>query len=183
MEKYWEPGRYINIYNTRMDRHKRDLLFRQLKKSDPLVYDVRIEKNSVEIAYFFQINNITKSIMGKNFFTSSINYIQNAKSFSYAIYLIGEERYWEAHEVLENYWRNSNGLEKTTYQYIILLCAAEVHKQRGHDSVARGIIIRSGKIKTLDTIRNIDISGIKREKSYNPDIELRILIPDFQIKK
>ena len=176
MQENWSPGRYINIYKMDLDRHNRDCLFRRLKSLDPSVYDLRIEEHWVELSYFIGINSITGSIMGKNFFTSSINYIQNVQSFPYAIYLIKENRYWEAHEVLENNWRNSSGIEKTTYQYIILMCAAGVHMQRGHDAVCKNIVTRANGMKTLDIIENLNISRIKSEKNKNPYSELSTII-------
>jgi hypothetical protein len=176
MQENWNPGRYINIYEIEMDRHNRDSMFRKLRTLDPFVYDLRIQTHRIELSYFFQLNRNTASIMGKNCFISNINYLQNIQSFDYSLYLIEDERYWEAHEVLENSWRNSTGIEKTTYQYIILLCAAGVHMQRGHDSVCKNIISRAGKMNTMDIIGNLDISNIKKEKFSNPYYELSILI-------
>ncbi len=176
MKGNWNPERYINIYGMNIDRHGRDSLFRKLKASDPFLYDLRIEKHKVELSYFFHVNKNTASTMGTCFFISDINYLQDVTSFNYAIYLMEDERYWEAHEVLENNWRNSTGIEKLTYQYIILLCAAGVHMQRGHDSVCNNIISRANKMKTLNTIDGLDISGIREEKLKDPYSELNSLI-------
>ncbi|WMT54109.1 DUF309 domain-containing protein [Ferroplasma acidiphilum] len=182
MQENWNPGRYINIYNMRMDRHKRDPLFRKLKENDPFVYDLRVENGMVELSYFLKINKYTANAMGKYFFTSDINYLQGVTSFNFAVYLMGDERYWEAHEALENNWKNSSGIEKLTYQYIILLCAAGVHMQRGHDSVCRNIILRANKMKILDTMGKLDISGIRNEKSGNPYAELSELVFQYSLQ-
>ena len=181
MQENWNPGRYINIYNMRMDRHKRDSLFRKLKENDPLVYDLRVENGMVELSYFLNINKYTANAMGKYFFTSDINYLQGVTSFNFAVYLMEGERYWEAHEVLENNWKNSSGIEKLTYQYIILLCAAGVHMQRGHDSVCRNIILRANKTKIMDTMGKLDISGIRQEKLKNPYSELSDLVFHYRL--
>ncbi|AGO60358.1 hypothetical protein FACI_IFERC00001G0378 [Ferroplasma acidarmanus Fer1] len=182
MQEYWNPGRYINIYNMRMDRLKRDSLFRKLKENDPFVYDLRVENGMVELSYFLNINKYTTNAMGKYFFTSDINYLQEIRSFDFAVYLMEGERYWEAHEVLENNWKNSSGIEKLTYQYIILLCAAGVHMQRGHDSVCRNIILRANKMKILNTMGKLDISGMRNEKSKNPYAELSDLVFHYSLQ-
>lgn len=182
MQEYWNPGRYINIYNMRMDRLKRDSLFMKLKENDPFVYDLRVENGMVELSYFLNINKYTTNAMGKYFFTSDINYLQEIRSFDFAVYLMEGERYWEAHEVLENNWKNSSGIEKLTYQYIILLCAAGVHMQRGHDSVCRNIILRANKMKILDTMGKLDISGMRNEKSKNPYAELSDLVFHYSLQ-
>ena len=181
MQEYWNPGRYINIYNMRMDRLKRDSLFMKLKENDPFVYDLRVENGMVELSYFLNINKYTTNAMGKYFFTSDINYLQEIRSFDFAVYLMEGERYWEAHEVLENNWKNSSGIEKLTYQYIILLCAAGVHMQRGHDSVCRNIILRANKMKILNTMGKLDISGMRNEKSKNPYAELSDLVFHYRL--
>ena len=182
MQEYWNPGRYINIYNMRMDRHRRDSLFRKLKENDPFVYDLRVENGMVELSYFLNINKYTTNAMGKYFFTSDINYLQEIRSFNFAVYLMEDERYWEAHEVLENNWKHSSRIEKLTYQYIILLCAAGVHMQRGHDSVCRNIILRANKMKILDTMGKLDISGIRQEKLKNPYSELSDLVFHYRLQ-
>ena len=182
MQEYWNPGRYINIYNMRMDRLKRDSLFRKLKENDPFVYDLRVENGMVELSYFLNINKYTTNAMGKYFFTSDINYLQEIRSFNFAVYLMEDERYWEAHEVLENNWKHSSRIEKLTYQYIILLCAAGVHMQRGHDSVCRNIILRANKMKILDTMGKLDISGIRQEKLKNPYSELSDLVFHYRLQ-
>jgi hypothetical protein len=182
MQENWNPGRYINIYNMRMDRHRRDSLFRKLKENDPFVYDLRVENGMVELSYFLNINKYTTNAMGKYFFTSDINYLQEIRSFNFAVYLMEDERYWEAHEVLENNWKHSSRIEKLTYQYIILLCAAGVHMQRGHDSVCRNIILRANKMKILDTMGKLDISGIRQEKLKNPYSELSDLVFHYRLQ-
>ncbi len=61
------------------------------------------------------------------------------ESIEYARELFNAERYWEAHEVLEGIWKESNGDEKEVIQGIILLAAAFVHLQRGEEDVAYSI--------------------------------------------
>ncbi len=49
--------------------------------------------------------------------------------------LFNEERYWEAHEVLEGIWRPAKGSEKQLLQGIILTAAALVHAQKNELAV------------------------------------------------
>lgn len=53
------------------------------------------------------------------------------------------ERYWEAHETLENIWRPAEGDEKKLLQAVILVSAALVHEQRGERDVALQIYRRA----------------------------------------
>ncbi len=57
--------------------------------------------------------------------------------------LFNQERFWEAHEVLESKWRVAGGEEKRLLQGLILVCAAFVHHQKDEDGVALGIAKRS----------------------------------------
>lgn len=60
-----------------------------------------------------------------------------------AIGYFNSERYWECHETLESVWRPSKGQERSLVQAIILVCAAQVHEQRGERDVALGIYRRA----------------------------------------
>jgi hypothetical protein len=60
-----------------------------------------------------------------------------------AVGYFNSERYWECHETLEGVWRPAKGKEKLLVQAIILVCAAQVHEQRGEGDVALGIYRRA----------------------------------------
>jgi len=77
--------------------------------------------------------------------------------------LFNEERYWEAHEVLEGIWRHSNGVEKDLIQGLILVCAAFVHVQKAEYDIALSILRRAlAKIEGNDikAINGIDVVNI-----------------------
>ena len=183
MSIQWNSGRYINIYKIEADPENRDILMRELLKNDPYIYDLRVESHRIELSYFYHINKKTIERMGTNFFTSGIDFIQGATSFNFALYLINEERYWEAHEVLENHWQESEGIEKITYQYIILLCVAGVHMQRGHRDICRNVMERANKMKIIDKIGYIDLASIKSEKLSNPCAPLNKIISYVENRK
>jgi hypothetical protein len=60
-----------------------------------------------------------------------------------AVRYFNSERYWECHEALEGVWRTAKGAERALLQAIILVCAAQVHEQRGETEVALGIYKRA----------------------------------------
>lgn len=57
--------------------------------------------------------------------------------------LFSEERYWEAHTVLEDLWRASKGEKRTYLQGLILIAAAMVHYQRDEPDIADRIYRRA----------------------------------------
>ncbi len=63
--------------------------------------------------------------------------------FAEAVRYFNSERYWECHEALESVWRPAKGMEKLLVQAIILVCAAQVHQQRGESDVALSIYRRA----------------------------------------
>lgn len=74
------------------------------------------------------------------------------------------ERYWECHEALEAVWRPAKGKEKLLLQSIILVCAAQVHEQRGERDVALGIYRRALPQVSWDEARyhGIDIARLRK---------------------
>ncbi|GBC70269.1 hypothetical protein HRbin02_00033 [Candidatus Calditenuaceae archaeon HR02] len=53
----------------------------------------------------------------------------------YAAELFNDERYWEAHEVLENVWRGKKGAERELLYGLIKTAAAFVHAQKGQTAI------------------------------------------------
>ena len=54
-----------------------------------------------------------------------------------------EERFWEAHEVLEGVWKKCFEGEKELVQGIILVAAALVHYQKAENSICLSVLGRS----------------------------------------
>ena len=92
-------------------------------------------------------------------FKSKEEVIEEAKRY------FNSERYWECHETLESVWRPAKGEERSLVQGIILVCAAQVHEQRGEREVALGISRRAlPQIAWQDkTYHGIDV-GILRKR-------------------
>ncbi len=155
--------RFIYIYYIKINNLLRDKKLKIIKNFDNGIYDLRIGNNHIEIASYNEINNKVKSFFNEKYYKINVNYLSNIKSLNYAIYLISNQRYWEAHEVLENIWHEKYNLIKKTYQFIILLCVANIHKQRGHIKTYNEVINRALKINTLDKIENINVKLLKEK--------------------
>jgi hypothetical protein len=61
----------------------------------------------------------------------------------HGISYFNDERFWEAHEVLEGVWKNSYEGEKELVQGIILVAAALVHYQKDENSICLSILKRA----------------------------------------
>ena len=76
--------------------------------------------------------------------------------------LFNEERFWESHEILEQFWRTSSGQEREAIQGLILTAAAFVHHQRGEDKVCLSVLERAReKIPSTGIIPSIDFNRIR----------------------
>lgn len=74
-----------------------------------------------------------------------------------------QERYWEAHEVLESVWRVSTGKERSFLQGLILVCAAYVHHQKGEREVALAVLRRAERQLDYDSsYHGIDAGNVRR---------------------
>jgi len=62
--------------------------------------------------------------------------------------LFNEERFWEFHEFLEQFWRRAEGKEKELLQGLILVAAALVHFQKDEPEVCVSLL-RKGREKMV----------------------------------
>ena len=77
--------------------------------------------------------------------------------------LFNEERFWECHEVLEQAWHVSNGVERDAIQSIILTAAAFVHYQKGEEEICISILKRArAKMALAKTYETIDFDGLEK---------------------
>ncbi|MER3601543.1 MAG: hypothetical protein C4339_02370 [Nitrososphaerota archaeon] len=76
-------------------------------------------------------------------------------------YLFNSGRYWESHEALEALWKEAQGDEKRALQFLILVSAAFVHRQKGREQVALGILRRAlARSEELPALGNLDLRGL-----------------------
>ena len=59
--------------------------------------------------------------------------------------LFNDEKYWEAHEVLESVWKDAHHEEKDLLNGIILISAAFVHDEKDESSICIAILSRAMK--------------------------------------
>ena len=77
--------------------------------------------------------------------------------------LFNEERFWECHEVLEQAWHVSNGVERDAIQSMILTAAAFVYYQKGEEEICLSILKRArAKTALAKTRETIDFDGLER---------------------
>lgn len=78
--------------------------------------------------------------------------------------LFNEERFWEAHEVLEEIWHPAKGEDRNLIQGLILTAAAFVHYQKNETSVCISILGRAlEKLGPRNEFRDLNIRGLRSE--------------------
>jgi hypothetical protein len=79
------------------------------------------------------------------------------------VQLFNDERFWECHEVLEQAWHVSKGVERDAIQSIILTAAAFVHYQKGEDEICLSILKRAkARMASAKTYNRIDLERLER---------------------
>ncbi len=69
--------------------------------------------------------------------------IEKEDAVNLGISRFNDERFWEAHEVLEGVWKNALEGERDLVQGIILVAAAFVHHQKFEDRICISIMARA----------------------------------------
>lgn len=87
--------------------------------------------------------------------------IENAKQ------AFNDEKYWNAHELLEGVWKSASGAEKDTLNAIILVAAAFVHDEKDEPDVCISILRRAiGKLgESRGQYHGIDLDGLASKVS------------------
>jgi len=89
--------------------------------------------------------------------------VDKEEALAEGVDLFNEERFWECHEVLEQAWHASKGVERDAIQSIILTAAAFVHYQKGEEEICLSILKRArAKMALAKTCETIDFEGLER---------------------
>ena len=89
--------------------------------------------------------------------------VDKEEALAEGVRLFNEERFWECHEVLEQAWHVSNGVERDAIQSIILTAAAFVHYQKGEEEICLSILKRArAKMALAKTYETIDFDGLEK---------------------
>ncbi len=100
------------------------------------------------------------------------------------VILFNEERYWESHELLEQAWQPSRGVERDTVHGMILAAAALVHHQKDRDKVSLGMLQRAlVKLDGQEVYEGINIGKLRAdigdiiEKGKPAELTIRLISP------
>jgi len=104
---------------------------------------IRRHSDSLELSFFIDDLDIS-GILGENC-SYAVVLCQDCRgdlhadpetAFNNARYLVSHERFWEAHEALEDAWHATYGPRKEKIQALIWIVAAQVHWQMGQADTA-----------------------------------------------
>lgn len=83
-----------------------------------------------------------------------------ASSIPEAKELFNQERFWEFHELLEQFWKRGTGREKELLQGLILVAAAFVHFQKNEDDVCLTMLRKAKEKIEGDSYHGISIRHV-----------------------
>jgi len=89
--------------------------------------------------------------------------VDKEEALAEGVRFFNEERFWECHEVLEQAWHVSNGVERDAIQGMILTAAAFVHYQKGEEEICLSILKRArAKMALAKSYETIDFEGLEK---------------------
>ena len=162
---------------------------RELLGSPEKIGNLRISTSAIEFDLFAEQTDLNRS---KNLLDAKISKVVTLRSIEArtsprgeeetlpeGIDLFNQERFWEAHEVLEEIWHPATGVERDIIQGLILTAAALVHYQKNEKAVCLSILGRAmEKLGALDNFKGLDIkrlrAGIEQIQKDNTPKLLRI---------
>jgi len=143
---------------------------RELVEPDASIRDARVSKKYIEFDISIPVGKDLGSILARieviaplaNYDEIIERHLEKDKAIMRARELFNDERYWEAHEVLEYVWKNSTGTEKEILNGIILVAAAFVHDEKDEQDICISILHRAKRKldRTSDTYYGIDMTKI-----------------------
>src|SRR5712664_3327096 len=162
---------------------------RELLGSADKIGNLRISTSTIEFDLFAEPTDLNRS---KSLLEAKISKVVTLRSIESRVSTRGEEemlregvdlfnqeRFWEAHEVLEEIWHPATGVDRDIIQGVILTAAALVHYQKNEKAVCVSILERAiKKLGALDNFKDLDIkrlrTGIEQIQKDNTPKLLRI---------
>jgi uncharacterized protein len=155
------------------DVKKLQTKIRELLGSEDKIGNLRISSTAIEFDLFADQTELNRS---KGLLEANISKIETLRpidslvrtkkdedALREGVALFNQERFWEAHEVLEEIWHPATGVERDVIQGLILTAAAFVHYQKDETSVCLSILGRARKkLGALDNFEGLDI---KRQRA------------------
>jgi len=92
-------------------------------------------------------------------------HIEKEEAIKQGVFYFNEERFWEAHEVLESVWKKCYEGEKDLVQGIILIAAALVHYQKAENTICLSVLGRAmDKLaNSTGTYHDIDVDMMRQK--------------------
>ncbi len=145
---------------------------RETLGSSEKIGNLRISSSAIEFDLFAEETDLEKS---KRILENKISTVLTLKLLDgrpsgltggeilrKGVALFNEERFWEAHEILEEIWHPAKGVERDVIQGMILTAAALVHLQKDEKSVCASILERAlDKLGSQTEYKGIDIQRLK----------------------
>jgi hypothetical protein len=149
-----------------------EVKIRELLEATEKIGNLRVSTTAIELDLFAAPSDLgrTKSLLeGKISKVVTLRSLEprisrraEDETLREGIDLFNQERFWEAHEVLEEIWHPATGVDRDTIQGLILTAAALVHYQKDEKSVCVSILGRANeKLGTLDQFRGLDIGSLR----------------------
>ena len=88
--------------------------------------------------------------------------------------LISQERFWEAHTVIEDLWKSYDDPKKKFYRGIILLAASMTHFQMGKEGIARTVYEKARNILIFSGMASGLLEQVPEEFRYPVKFEIEI---------
>jgi hypothetical protein len=162
---------------------------RELLGSADKIGNLRVSTSAIEFDLFAEHTDLNKSkslleakmskVVTLRSLQSSVSIGGGEETLREGINLFNQERFWEAHEALEEIWHPATGVERDIIQGLILTAAALVHYQKNEKTVCVSILERAiEKLGKLDDFKGFDIkrlrAGIEKIMKDNMPELLRI---------
>jgi len=145
---------------------------RELLGSADKIGNLRVSTSAIEFDLFAEQTDLkrSKSLLEANIskvvtlrpIQSRVPARREEEMLREGIDLFNQERFWEAHEALEEIWHPATGVERDIIQGLILTAAALVHYQKNEKAVCISILGRAmEKLGTLDNFKGLDIKRLR----------------------
>jgi len=166
----------VHLKNTSYSpREASELLYmaRELVGGEVIVRDVRVSRKYLEFDISIPSENTLEEVLRELENISQLSayehivdrHLSDDAAVSRAIEQFNDEKYWSAHEALEQIWKRSSGKQKELLNGIILVAAAFVHDEKDEREVCLSILERAAaKLEGISGIyRGIDIDMVKSQ--------------------
>ncbi|HEV8387327.1 MAG TPA: DUF309 domain-containing protein [Nitrososphaera sp.] len=129
-------------------------------------YDISIPDEANEKAVISHLESISPLA---SFEEVVERHIAKEEAIKLAIQSFNDEKYWNAHELLEGVWKSSKGMEKNVLNGIILVAAAFVHDEKDETGICISILKRA--LKKLEAAKET-YSGIDVDRLAGKILEI-----------